>query len=67
MPHRRDVEAATDAQPLGQMRKMHRRHHQIWDRLVAFMLKMMLCQPHHVVAEFIHDFGDRFGLLEDTG
>ena len=67
MPHRCDVEAAADPQPLCDMRQMHRAHQDVRQALVAFGLEMVLGQPQRVVAELVHHLGDRFGLVEDRG
>ena len=42
MPHRTDVEAAADSQPLGHVREMHRHHQDVGDALVAFVLEVVL-------------------------
>jgi hypothetical protein len=67
VPHRRDVEAATDAQLLRRMRQMHRHHQQVRDALVAFVLEVVLGQPQRVPAHGVHPARHRFGLLEDRG
>ena len=46
------------------MGQMHRHHQEVRDRLVAFVLKVMLGQPEHVIAMGIHRAGNRLGLGE---
>ncbi len=67
VPHRHDVEAAADFEPLGHLGQMHRQHQDVRNALVALVLKMMLGEPQRVVAEPVHLFGDRLGLFEDAG
>jgi hypothetical protein len=49
MPHRRDVEAAPDLQPLGLVSQVERHHQDVRDAFVAFALEMMLGEPEGVV------------------
>ena len=45
MPHRGDVEAASDLQLLGHVRKVHRKHQQVGQDLIALVLEVVLGQP----------------------
>ena len=67
VPHRRDVEAAADAQALGDVREVHGQHQDVGDALVALVLEVVLGQPERVVAELVHHLGDGLGLLEHGG
>src|SRR5437868_10221391 len=46
---------------------MQRRHQDIRDALVAFVLKMMLGHPEGVVTGTIHQLRHRLGLIEHAG
>jgi hypothetical protein len=48
MPHRRDVEAAPDLQPLGLVGQVERHHQDVRDAFIAFALEMMLGEPEGV-------------------
>ena len=64
MPHRRDVEAAADPQPLRHMRQVHRQHQDVGHALVALVLEVVLGQPERVEAQRVHLLGDGLRLLE---
>ena len=65
VPHGRDVEAAAEAQPPGEMGQMHRGHEHVGDALVALVLEVVLGHPEGVVAGPIHQLGDGLSLVED--
>ena len=65
VPHRGDVEAAAELDVPGQVCQVQRRHQDIGDALVAFVLEMMLGHPEGVVAQPIHQLRHRLGLVED--
>jgi hypothetical protein len=67
MPHRHDVEAASDLQVLGDAAQMHRHHQEVGDALGAFALEMMLGHPEAVVAEAVHQLGHVLGLAQRGG
>src|ERR1700758_3938210 len=46
---------------------MERRHQDIRDALIAFVLKMVLGHPEGIVTDTIHQLGHRLGLVEDAG
>jgi hypothetical protein len=58
MPHRQDVEAATELQPLGLGREPKPGLDQVRDDLVALALEMVLGHPEDVEAEIVHGLGD---------
>ena len=64
VPHRTDVEAAADPQPLRHVREMHRHHQDVRDALVAFVLEVVFGKPERVVAEPVHALRDGLGLGE---
>jgi hypothetical protein len=67
VPHRGDIEAAAELQTLGDVGEVERRHQDIRDALVAFVLKMVLGHPERIVADAIHQLGHRLGLVENAG
>ena len=67
MPHRRDVEAATDFQRFGQVREMHRQQQQVRDDLVTFELEVVLRHPERIPAGAVHQLRHRLGLGEHAG
>ena len=64
VPHRQDVEAAAELQPLGLRRKPQPGLDQVRDDLVALALEMVLGHPQDVEAEFVHRLGDVLGGRE---
>ena len=64
MPHRRDIEAAADLQTLGDMGEMQRRHQDIRDAFIPFVLKMVLGHPEGIVTDTIHQLRHRLGFVE---
>ena len=50
-----------------QVREMQRRHQDVGDAFIAFVLKMVLGHPEGVVTDTIHQLGHRLGLVEDAG
>ena len=67
VPHRRDIESAANPEALRQMAEMHRRHQQIRDDLVAFLLEVVLGHPQRVPAALVHHPGDRLAFVEHAG
>ena len=65
VPHGRDVEAAADAEPRGQVRQVHADHQDVRQALVALVLEVVLGQPERVVAVLVHAARDGLGLRED--
>ncbi len=66
MPHRRDVEAAAEAERLGEVREMHPQHRDVGDDLVALVLEMVLREPERVVAVSVHAARQRLGFPENA-
>ena len=58
VPHRQDVEGATELQALGLGGKPEPELDQVREDFVALALEMMLGRPQHVEAELLHQPGD---------
>ena len=67
IPHRRDVEAATELQVLGQVGQMDIEHQEVGDALVTLGLEVVLGHPHSVVTQAVHGLGYGRGLVEGGG
>jgi hypothetical protein len=64
VPHRRDVKAAAELDPLGHRGEMHRRHQDVGDALHAFVLEMVFGHPERIVADPVHQLRHRLRLVE---
>src|SRR5207245_2106325 len=53
VPHGRDVEAAADLDPPGDVGEVDRVHQEIGDDLVALVLEVVLGEPDRVVARLV--------------
>ena len=62
VPHGIDVEAAAEAEILGQVGQVDVHHQQVWDALVALVLEVVFGRPKCVVAQFVHFDGDGLRL-----
>ena len=62
VPHRRDVEAAADADVLREVAEVQGQHQHVRDALVAFALEVVLGQPEDVVAGPVHQLRDGLAL-----
>ena len=67
VPHRVDVEAASEAEILGEMGEVDEEHQEVGDALVAFALEVVFGAPKGVETEFVHGGGEGCGLVEDGG
>ena len=64
VPHRVDVEAASESEVFGEMREVDEEHQQVGDALVSFALEVVLGAPDGVETEFIHRFCEGCRLVE---
>ena len=65
VPHRIDVETATETKIFGEMGEVHEEHQEVGDALVTFPLEVVFGAPKGVETEFIHRFCEGSGLVED--
>ena len=65
MPHRIDVETATETKIFGEMGEVNEEHQQVGDALVTFALEVVFGAPKGVETKFIHRFCEGCGLVED--
>ena len=63
MPHRRDIEAGMELQPLREVRQMHRQHNDIWQAFGAFRLEMVLRHPERPIPQPVHRLRLGLGLV----
>ncbi len=67
VPHRQDVERASQFKPLGLGRQPKAELDQVRQALVAFALEMMLGRPQRVIALLVHDPRHVAHRREDLG
>jgi hypothetical protein len=67
MPHRRDVEAAANADVLGDVAEVEGQHEHVGDALVPLALEVVLGQPEGIVARAVHELGNGLALGKHRG
>ena len=67
VPHGGDVEAAAEAQTLGDVGEVDDEHQEVGDALVALGLEVVLGHPEGVVAVLVQGLGDGHALVEGGG